>query len=110
MSDATPDTPDPRLVATIREFIVEEVGFDGGEAMTDQAERLAARIEGSLRSQASGGPADLVAEALRGYRLDLGPNTVESIRRGMTRLDLSGGERRDIGLIAVKALGLEAGR
>ena len=56
-SDATPDTPvDPRLVATIREFIVEEVGFDGGDAMTDQAERLAARIEGSLRSQASGTP------------------------------------------------------
>lgn len=52
-SDATLDTPDPRLVATIREFIVEEVGYDGGEAMTDQAERLAARIEGSLRSQAS---------------------------------------------------------
>jgi hypothetical protein len=52
-SDATPDTPDPRLVATIREFIVEEVGFDGGAGMTDQAERLAKRIQGSLRSQAS---------------------------------------------------------
>lgn len=64
--DATPDTPvDPRLVATIREFIVEEVGFDGGEAMTDQAERLARRVEGSLRSQASGTPDPrTVAEAM----------------------------------------------
>jgi hypothetical protein len=45
------------LVAVIREFVVEEVGFDGGDAMTDQAERLAMRIQGSLRSRASGTPA-----------------------------------------------------
>lgn len=36
-------------VAAIREFIVEEVGFDNGAGMTDQAERLAARLRGATR-------------------------------------------------------------
>lgn len=63
--------------------------------------------EGSLRSRASGTPADRIAEALREYRLTIGPNTRDSIANGMTRVHLSGGERHDIGLIAARALGLE---
>lgn len=126
-SDATPGTPvDPRHdehVATVIRNAIDQWRIQNDPAdlhgvslheyirvALAEAGLLALPDEGSLRSQASGGPADLVAEALRGYRLDLDPNTAESIRRGMTRLDLSGGERRDIGLIAAKALGLEGGR
>lgn len=36
-------------VDVIREFIVDEVGFDNGVGMTDQAQRLAARLRGATR-------------------------------------------------------------
>lgn len=43
----TPPAPPTVDVNMIREFIVEEVGFDHGASMTAQAERLAARLRGT---------------------------------------------------------------
>lgn len=65
------------------------------------------RLAGLAR--ASTGRADavtVVADALADIKIELGPNTVESIARGMRRISLSGSERRNIALVAVDALGL----
>lgn len=50
---------------------------------------------------------ELVAEALRDFRLRLGPNTVDRIRDGADSIPLSGRERHEVAhaaLVAMKAL------
>lgn len=46
----------------------------------------------------------LVARALHGFRLRLGPNTIEAIGRGMTDVVLTTGEREDIARAALAAI------
>lgn len=114
MADASPDTPaDP--VELIAEAIrrrnlhpwkhddLTEYRLEAEDAVS-ALRKAGLLVEGPLRGEASGTPAETVTEALREYRLTIGPNTRDSITAGMTRVYLSGGERHDIASIAVDAL------
>jgi hypothetical protein len=63
--------------------------------------------DGSLRSEppADGdGLVDVVAEALRERPFLFGPNTRDSITRGMDKVFLTGNERRDLARMALEAV------
>jgi hypothetical protein len=78
-------------------------GEQVGNARQNATRVVDALIVAGWRPPAPNAPLDVVdaaAEALREFKISLGPNTVEMIGRGQRQIHLSGGERQTIAAIA----------